>query len=365
MVMLFRHKVLGCALILLIFCGLPSLVWGHCDKGVSFQRVMLTEQELQDDLDGASLLLALSKSHAYFQGLSGLRELTIAGEKITLAKLERSLADLARYLENGGMKGLAGYLYRHFDFYQTKKTMLVTGYYEPVLAGRLQPTATFHYPLYRVPPKNKQGLSRQEIVQHKGLAGYELVYLASPVDSFFVHVQGSALIVLADGSRRRLHYAADNGWPYRSIGKMLIDQGKISKGEMSLLAIKQYLLSHPLEQQQIFNYNQRYIFFSLSMPLPAASAGGPPGALGQNLVAGRSVALDSGCYPPGGLGLLRCSLPSSAGQKKIQRLVLSHDRGAAIKGQNRLDFFVGQGEIAQRLAGPMQEKGEFFILLPK
>ena len=36
-------------------------------------------------------------------------------------------------------------------------------------------------------------------------------------------------------------YAAQNGLPYRSIGRLLIDDGKVSKEEMSMQRLRRYL----------------------------------------------------------------------------------------------------------------------------
>ena len=62
-------------------------------------------------------------------------------------------------------------------------------------------------------------------LQGKGL---ELLYLDDPVELFFMQVQGSGRVKLPDGSWLRLGYAAKNGHPYTSIGKLLAERGRVA-----------------------------------------------------------------------------------------------------------------------------------------
>jgi membrane-bound lytic murein transglycosylase A len=45
--------------------------------------------------------------------------------------------------------------------------------------------------------------------------------------------QGSGQIRLPDGQVRRVHYAASNGHPYYSIGRVLLDEGRLPRDAMS------------------------------------------------------------------------------------------------------------------------------------
>lgn len=264
--------------------------------------------------------------------------------------------------------------------------ILVTGYYQPLLRGSLHRHPPYLYPVYGPPPdlvaarryhpgrppervfgRLRQGRlvpyrSRAEI-ESRGLPRTPpLVYLADPVDAFFLHVQGSGVVQLAEGGFLLLRYAADNGRPYRSIGRLLADEGKIPLAEVSLDAIRHYLDEHLDERARILQYNERYIFFRAT---PAAAPAPPAGSLGVPLVAGRSVALDSACFPEGAPLLLAGDLPAAEGSPAGPRLVFHHDSGAAIKGSGRLDLYTGSGPRAEEIAGRLKAPARLYVLIPK
>ena len=88
----------------------------------------------------------------------------------------------------------------------------------------------------------------------------------------------------------RLAYANQNGQPYRSIGKWLIDQHELGPTEASMQGIKDWIARHPERQTELFDVNPSVVFFK-EEPL-ADSAGGPRGALNVALTPERSVAVD-------------------------------------------------------------------------
>jgi membrane-bound lytic murein transglycosylase A len=128
----------------------------------------------------------------------------------------------------------------------------------------------------------------------------------------------------------------------------------------------EFLRDHPEKAEEIFNQNERYIFFR---PMPEGN--GPYGALGFPLTAGRSVALDHSVYPQGALGYLIAQQPvlngsgRLLGKTALRRFVLNHDTGAAMKGSSRIDFFCGTGEKAGLAAGEMRDEGKIYFLLAK
>ena len=107
--------------------------------------------------------------------------------------------------------------------------------------------------------------SRREIDQLGALRGraLEIAWVKDPIDLFFLHIQGSGLLRLRDGREVTVGYAAQNGLPYRSIGRLLIDDGKVAKEEMSMQRLRRYLVENPGEQDEIFAYNESYVFFRL------------------------------------------------------------------------------------------------------
>jgi membrane-bound lytic murein transglycosylase A len=319
-----------------------------------------------DDLDYQGLDSALEKSCRYYDNAPE-RSFEVCGQHLSGRELSRAYSQIISSLDEQPDQDIGLFLANNFTLCPPA-SLLITGYYTPILSGSLSPTSTYYFPLYTLPGQEElRTLSRAEIDNGTLLKGHAIAYLASPVDLFFLHVQGSGILKLPDGSRRLIAYAGDNGRPYTSIGKILIQEGKLQSEEVSLATISDYLARHPDQRQRILNQNERYIFFRLSDPEAGTTL--PSGSLGYPLTPDRSVALDAAHYPPGILGMLTGIRPHLNKSAKISwqpfsRLVTHQDSGAAIKGPQRLDLYIGSGEQAGQVAGLMKEKGSFAILIP-
>jgi membrane-bound lytic murein transglycosylase A len=264
--------------------------------------------------------------------------------------------------------------------------MLVTGYYEPIFAGSLSPSAVFSSPLYTPPlelvvvdttangrtlaRRDSQGdlvpfWSRGEIDDNPSLLrGYELVYLADPFEVFLLHLQGSGRIRLPDQTIRSVHFAASNGLDYRSIGKLLVDQGKLSLEEATIPGIREYLNRYPQEQKPVLHHNPRYIFFRWG------DDSGPRGSSGEILTPGRSVAVDRDILPVGTFGLVVTRLPIAKDDpglepRPLSRIIFPQDTGAAIKGPGRIDIYFGSSTEAEEIAHRLKEPGELYFFVWK
>jgi membrane-bound lytic murein transglycosylase A len=208
--------------------------------------------------------------------------------------------------------------------------------------------------------------TRREIDQGGALRsrGLELAWVKDPVDLFFLHVQGSGIIHFPDGTQLSVGYTAQNGLPYRSIGRFLIDNGKLSREEMSMQRLRRYLTEHPDERDEILAYNESYVFFQVLRD-------GPLGSLGVPVTAGRTVATDWRLFPKGALALIQTQIPiiDEAGRLKswrpVTRFVLNQDTGGAIRGPQRGDLYFGTGDQAGGLAGYMNSSGRMFFLRAK
>ena len=271
-------------------------------------------------------------------------------------------------------------------------TGLVTGYYEPILSGSLVRTALYRFPIYGVPqdlvivdlaslhPELKdlrlrgrlEGrhlvpyYSRAEIEQRTreasngdGLPAPVIAWVSDPVDLFFLQIQGSGQIRLDSGARIRVGYADQNGYPYSSLGRYLIDQGALGPDHASMQGIKAWAETHPAKLQQALDSNASYVFFR---ELPASDAG-PIGALGAALTARYSVAVDARYIPLGAPIFLATTYPLS--ERPLERLMLAQDTGGAIRGALRADFFWGSGDAAGALAGRMRQAGRMWLLWPR
>ncbi|MEO2167536.1 MAG: MltA domain-containing protein [bacterium] len=225
--------------------------------------------------------------------------------------------------------------------------ILLTGYYEPVLEARRSRDARFRHALLAPPAAGTQrSRSRAEIAAGAlDGAGLEMFWVEDSVDLFFLQIQGSGRLRLADGSLVRVGYAASNGREHRSLGRVMIERGLLTREEATAPGIQAWLRAHPDTIDELLATNPRFIFFR-EVDLPPAD--GPIGSLGVPLVAWRSVAADPAVTPPGSLGRLRAKLPDG---RSIDLLVVAMDSGAAIRGRGRLDLFLGTGDEAFALAG--------------
>ena len=342
---------------------------------------------LVDDLDRGSLKAVLQQSLAALEQKPDSQAFSLGQQQVSVARVRDSLDAFLVLLDRHG--DLALEVRREFDLYRATVPVLFTGYHEPELRGSFIRTERYRYPLYRPPtdlvkvdasrfttqrfPQDMYGrvadgrlvpyFSRAQIDGQRMLVPQhrEIVWLDDPVERFFLHIQGSGRIRLPDGAWFRVGYAASNGWPYRSIGKLLLSQGKLRPGEASAQAIRHYLRQHPAEQERILFHNRRYIFFRVV-------SAGPLGSLGVPLTPGRSIAIDPNWYPPGALGFIRATKPhlEENGQvswRPFSRFVALQDRGAAITGPERADIYWGSGP--QPEAGLMAQRGELYIFLKK
>ncbi|MFO1038918.1 MAG: MltA domain-containing protein [Geminicoccaceae bacterium] len=266
---------------------------------------------------------------------------------------------------------------------------LFTGYYEPVLRGARAPDTSYRWPLYGRPGdlidvdlgdfdpdlKGKKVTGRVEgtaLVPYPDRAaidggaldgkGLELLWVDDAVERFFLEIQGSGQIRLADGTRTRVGYADQNGRPYRAIGRDLVEMGALTKDEVSMQAIRDWLHANPDQAAAVMAKNPSYVFFRELPEL--ADNDGPIGAQGLPLTAGRSLAVDRRFLPMGMPIWLQATMPSADGDEPLHRLFVTQDTGGAIRGIVRGDVFWGSGDEAGHLAGHMKSEGAYYILLP-
>ena len=268
---------------------------------------------------------------------------------------------------------------------------LVTGYYEPLLRGSRTQSTKFAQPVLGVPPdlltidlsdvlpdlKNMrlrgrlQGnkvvpyYSRAEIVgrqgEHSEPVGKVLLWVDDPIELFFLQIQGSGRVKLPDGKLVRIGYADQNGHPYRSIGRVLIERGDLKPEEASMQGIQAWARANPARLDELLNANPSYVFFR-ELPPSGKDGDGPLGALGVPLTAGRSITIDPRHVPLGAPVFLSTTQPNS--ETPLRRLMLAQDTGGAIRGVVRADFFWGFGAEAGTQAGRMKQQGQMWVLLP-
>ena len=257
---------------------------------------------------------------------------------------------------------------------------LITGYFEPLLYGSRYKDDVYKYPVYKTPKdlvtiknkkrnlnfkrfKYKAKIRKGRYIPYDTRAQIQnrtdlevICYVNDPIDLFFLQIQGSGRVILNDGENINVGYANQNGRPYFAIGKHLIQEGYLTKEEVSLQSIKSFLEENPSKMQSIMNLNQSYVFFHESEQTAT-------GSLNVPLIAKRNIAVDRNYIPLGMPVFLETFNPKT--KEPINRLVVAADTGGAIKGEIRADYFMGFGEEAKELAGLMKEEGRLHMLIPK
>jgi membrane-bound lytic murein transglycosylase A len=302
----------------------------------------------------------------------------------------RAACAAAEGMRNPGREEARRFFEFHFTPFQVtqldgSEEGMITGYYEPLLRGSRKRSARFRYPVFGVPedllvidltdlyPELK-GMrlrgrldgrrvvpyyDREQIEQGRGaVAGKELVWVDDLVELFFLQIQGSGRVALDTGETMRVGYAEQNGHPYRSIGRLLVERGELPLERASMQGIQAWGRANPGKLGELLNQNASFVFFrELPADLP-----GPLGALGVPLTARRSIAIDPGFVPLGAPVFIATTWPLSS--RPLNQLMLAQDTGGAIRGAVRADFFWGFGEDAAREAGRMKQSLRMWVLLP-
>ena len=263
---------------------------------------------------------------------------------------------------------------------------LITGYYEPILKGSRSRSRGYSYPVFGPPddlivvelaeiyPELKHLRLRGRLEGRKLVPFYSraewgpqeskrspdaLLWIDDPIDLFFMQIQGSGQVQLTDGRRVRLNYADQNGHPYRSIGRWLIERGELKAEQASMQGIKAWARANPARLAELLNANPSLVFFR---ELPVEGSG-PQGAMGLALTPERSLAVDPRHVPLGAPIWLATTRPNS--EQALTRLMLAQDTGGAIRGVVRADFYWGSGVAAGNQAGKMRQQGRMWVLMPR
>jgi membrane-bound lytic murein transglycosylase A len=249
---------------------------------------------------------------------------------------------------------------------------LATGYFEPLLAASRVPRGAQQIALLRPPADlatRKPWWTRAQLdtvpAARASVRGYEIAFVADPLDALLVQVQGSGRLRLTEADGRehlsRIAYAGHNDHVYKSVGRWLIDRGELRGDEASWPAIRDWARRYPARVTELVWSNPRVVFFR-EEPLPDEAVG-PRGAQGVPLTPTRSVAVDPLAVPYGTVLWLDTTEPLSA--QPLRRAVMAQDTGSAISGAVRIDFFWGWGGQAEQLAGRMKQPLRVWALWPR
>ena len=351
-----------------------------------------------DDWKYDGLAHGITKSLAYLRKIPQDRIFVFGPDRYDTLHMIKSLEYFLEYIQNDpSSRELKDFIEDNYRVYRSvgrdgKGEVLYTGYYEPHLKGSLYQSADYPYPIYARPQdlisidlsvfsdkfKGERIVGRftdqtvvpyydrEDIESQNALADKAevLAWVKDPIDIFFLQIQGSGKVYLDNGEGINVHYDTSNGRPYRSIGKLLIDENKITVEEMSMQKIRAYLNAHPEEMEALLNHNPSYIFFKIE-------SDGPLGNINVRLTPGRSIALDRKIFPPAALAYINTKKPliDSAGNitgwSDFSRFALNQDTGGAITGPGRADLFWGNGNYAEIAAGHLKYPGKLHFLILK
>ena len=268
---------------------------------------------------------------------------------------------------------------------------LLTGYYEPVVEGSRFPSPEFHTPLYRRPRDllvagqkpgsgafpNRANVGRLNAnkqfepyydrlaIEDGALDGQrlEICWIKDPFDAMSIQIQGSARVILEDGTTLRINYDAHNGHSYTAVGRILIERNLVAREEMSMDRIRRWMQSNPDQAKELRGTNRSYVFFRVT---GLSGENEPAGAQGVPLTPGRSIAVDR-VHVYGTPLFIEAELPieSARATTKFRRLMIAQDTGSAIIGPARADLYFGAGDAAGRIAGRIRQQGRFVMLIPR
>ncbi|MEB3231047.1 MAG: MltA domain-containing protein [Leptolyngbyaceae bacterium] len=348
----------------LIHLGLDDQLFGNAD---------------QPGGDRPALLQAIDYSLDYLgtqAAVDAYADYPVPG--ISRDRVQRSLIRFRQLLlTRDSAAALRNAVVREFALYQAIGhdgigTVEFTGYFTPTYTASHTPTAEYRYPLYRRPQDldrwtephptrlELEGATGLESSQGR-LRGLELVWMRDRLEAFLVQVQGSARLQMTDGTTLSVGYAGRTHYPYVSLGRLLINAGKVEEEDLNLPVVLEYFAQHPDELDEYLPQNDRFVFFQLT-------DGGPPtGSLSQPVIRDRSIATDKTLMPPGALALIHTTLPTGPALQPqlVSRYVLDQDTGGAIRGPGRVDIFMGIGDRAGDRAGLTRSHGQLYYLLLK
>ncbi|MBD2665112.1 membrane-bound lytic transglycosylase A [Richelia sinica FACHB-800] len=350
-----------------------------CEKDSSCLDDMIYADE---DGDKKALLQAIDQSLKYLQ----TRNAAIAYQKYPVPTItrDRVYKSLQRFrqllLTTTSPQALQAAIEKEFVLYQSvgkdnQGTVLFTAYYEPLYLASRTPTEEFRYPVYRLPsnlgswsrphPQRLELEGADGLQGSKGkLKGLELFWFRDRLEPYIIQIQGSARLQLTDGTQTTIGYAGNTAHNYKSLGRSLVDAGKLPLEGLTMPIILDYFQKYPQDLNIYIPRDPSFVFFRETHGKPAQ------GSISVPLTPERSIATDKSLMPPGALALIRAPFPYVNANKQLEhrivsRYVLDQDTGGAIKGAGRVDYFLGTGKIAGDRAGVTVSNGQLFYLLLK
>jgi membrane-bound lytic murein transglycosylase A len=356
--------------------------------------VELRPEELpafEDDLEFAGLDDAIGRSATWLARIAAAdpgRTFAYGKERVAIQKVQATLVRFRELaLARPSPQALGEALRREFRVFRSvgdgTGSVLFTGYYLPELRGALAPGGPYQTPLHRAPddlvvvrakdfPTQLEGdligrveggrlvpyPTRAEIAAGAVDPRAALCFVDSPVDAFFLEIQGSGVVRFEDGTSRVVTFAGKNGHRYEAVGAELVRRGVMPPEQVSMQSIRAWLAANPGERDALLARNPSYVFFRF--------ADAATGSLGVPVTPDRTIAADARVFPKGGLAFAVAERPvdaTSTTMRPFSRFVLDQDAGGAVRTSGHVDLYLGSGAYAENAAGRMKQPGRLYYLL--
>ncbi|MGV6809582.1 MAG: MltA domain-containing protein [bacterium] len=232
-----------------------------------------------------------------------------------------------------------------------------TGYFTPLIAAHYKKNKEYRYPIYGKP--TQKPYPSRKAVFNGALHGknLEIAWVKDPIDLYLAQVQGSGILSFADGSVRRIHFAAHSHHPFISITRYLKQRGYIK--QPSEQAMRRWFKRNP-KRLSVLSKNPRYVFFKFGKHDHLTASNTPT-------IDGHTVAVNTKYIPFGSIILAQIPVRNRKGRviRQEWRLLFAQDRGAAITSKQHLDLYTGTGWKARQQANRITGLGQAYLLVKK
>src|SRR5262249_2968562 len=156
----------------------------------------------------------------------------------------------------------------------------------------------------------------------------EICWIKDPTDALFIQIQGSARVRLEDGVMLRITYDSHNRCPYTAVCRRLIDRKMVTRDEMSMDRIRDWIRANPDGAKELRRQNRSFVFFRV---VGLDGDREPIGAQGLSLTPGRSIAVDKALHAYGTPFFIEGDLPIDTAKSNtpLRRLLIAQDTAPA------------------------------------
>lgn len=236
--------------------------------------------------DPVSFHRALKESESYYEKLPSEWKVTILRTSYNKNEMLKSLKNLKNILREKNPEFRRIRFYDSFLLLETtdRSRGKITGYYEVIIEGKLNPEGEFSHPVLETPSDLlviKEGNEKKvgKIVNASFVPYETRSELSNPsvwknktkpiayvkiTDLHLAQLEGSALVKIPNQNQFRITYSSDNGKQYRSPAESL---NGICK---SLIPsdLRDCILKFPKEVETAILKNPRYVFLRRNSPPP-------------------------------------------------------------------------------------------------